>query len=322
MSHNELTLDAKAAEIINKKPFLWELKLYSIFLEKHFLKSQLDLSNEKSLRGIVQSKFSDLLLIDMNEFKKELTSFLEERYDSCQNAMINFDDNYFPQNNEIAFGPPGRPGSPDRINTISIKFAAEYRNIGRQWIESKAIFDSIERHFLRIDDGDPNFNLLNFYRHIILKGIATQRCAMMRFENFTPHVSRAANLTPGKVRYDLPFSSPLPSSVNLEDLAMELRREIEELQLADDSSPSGINFQSPAVESYDEILKWIGLFDRISKNDLKKKLLPLGCLVGSFVDEINEKSLDMYDDYALTELGDGFAVNKDAVYAILNAAKD
>lgn len=66
-----------------------------------------------------------------------------------------------------------------------------------------------------------------------------------------------------------------------------------------------------------DILAWIATQDRVSVAVLRSHLLPLDLLPSAFIDELNERALDLTGEIALEEFGDEITIVKKVLFAVI-----
>lgn len=71
------------------------------------------------------------------------------------------------------------------------------------------------------------------------------------------------------------------------------------------------------VTSLSQVLAWLVTQERVPIAGLRERLLPLDQFPGAFIDEINEKALDLVGDLALEEFGDEVIVTKDVCFKVI-----
>jgi hypothetical protein len=71
------------------------------------------------------------------------------------------------------------------------------------------------------------------------------------------------------------------------------------------------------VTSLSQVLAWLVTQERVPIAGLRERLLPLDQFPGAFIDEINEKALDLVGDLALEEIGDEIIVTKEVCFQVI-----
>jgi hypothetical protein len=71
------------------------------------------------------------------------------------------------------------------------------------------------------------------------------------------------------------------------------------------------------VTSMSQVLAWLASQERVSIAGLRERLLPLDQFPGAFIDELNERALDLTGDVALDESGEEIIIAKEVLSEVI-----
>lgn len=92
------------------------------------------------------------------------------------------------------------------------------------------------------------------------------------------------------------------------------KRELPEA--ADELIKNAENIAS-TVASLSQVLAWLVTQERVSLAALRSQLLPLDQFPGAFIDELNERALDLTGDIALEESGEEIIIAKEVLFEVI-----
>lgn len=92
------------------------------------------------------------------------------------------------------------------------------------------------------------------------------------------------------------------------------KRELPEA--ADELMTNAENIAS-TVASLSQVLAWLVTQERVSLAALRSQLLPLDQFPGAFIDELNERALDLTGDIALEESGEEIIIAKEVLFEVI-----
>lgn len=305
-----LNISPKALEIASNKSRFWEYYLYVQLLSDELNEARFALQDETLTRERLTSKYRALIDENLNDAIVEILNHAKSELDIVRNAATSM-GNYLPKNHEDAFGPPGISGDPGKLKILSKKYSNDYFDMGRRWVEMKAIFDVVDQCFSKVKVNDPRKSIVEELGNQCLNIIGTQKAFMSQMDGLGPFILKAVNAnTAGnttKQTYQLSGAE-----IDLEDTRREVRLDNEKYRKTTNSNFPIVKSSeiSRDFDSIIDVYTWLASRDDVLKIDLRRHLLPLSLLIGAVVEDINEKALEISGDLALIESGEVFEINR------------
>jgi len=316
MNLRNRNISPKALEIASNKSRFWEYYLYVQLLSDELNEARFALQDETLTRERLTSKYRSLIDENLNDAIVEILNHAKSELAIVRNVAISM-ENYLPKHNEDAFGPPGISGDPGKIKILSKRYANDYFDMGRRWVEMKAIFDVVDQCLSKVKVNDPIKSIIEELGNQCLNIIGTQNAFMLHMDGLGPFILKAvnANVAGNTTKQTYQFSR----EINLEDTRREVILDNKKFEKTIKSNcPSAKSSEiSRDFDSIIDVYTWLASRDDVLKIDLRQHLLPLSLLIGAVVEDINDKALEISGDLALIESGEVFKINRSILNEIL-----
>lgn len=324
----QLGFSEKASHYITDKPRLWEYSLMAQCADDEI--SAIDIALEQGLR--VKSHHSSRIK-SIKGLSDLVTVFDDIREDIT--TIRKFGEFFYeisPDKNEQAFGPPGQPGNSLLIQMLAKRCANKYYEIflyaQRMELELSEFHIFLERNkeyrsetFLimcHATEAVLNYCIKN---SIYLNNILKNYGAWLRIfvDNYLSNKEEESVI----LKIDC---------IGLEECLVELEKVTKHVDSQqpfdgmekktnanstnDFKNQSQIDTNTKSGKSLNDVIIYICEKNKISKSNLRDMLLPHNYFPSSFIDRINEVTLDFAGEIAIEEANDFILVNQDVINKI------
>jgi len=324
----------KSISIINKKESLWEYSLMSQLIQEEVEFNKIALSQSQGVEIEPKLKFESIR--NFNDLV-DIHNLINNDKSDYQSISVNMIKPISPEANQAAFGPLGVRGNP-----FLLKIAAKRASV---FCFELAIFSRKMESRLSKLDYFVNTNLSS--RNTKWKLSCDALKAMMTwslkninyavsffedqariFKSFAEnHRAGIAQKTQfpfnvGAIYYDeyLEIYNKASQYFIYEIKPDELRKKVKAETIAPNikdkiSTENSIDLKSPAA-----VIEYLSGLNCINKDYLRDILLPLGYFPDSFIDEINERSLDIAGEIAIESADVLIKINQEIFVKTIEAA--
>lgn len=308
MNSLKLNFSDEALSIESQRSKYWEYLLFSQFLEddissfKKIIDKNGSMSNGFSFKNIKNnSDIGDIFL----EFGRDLDKLLKFVDLYCE--MV-------PKNYPAAFGSAETPASPDEIKMLSSKVANLYYEVSLFLIDK----NNYRKIFLKFSEKnfDPDDELHKLAIVAIKKSNDYLCIASTSIKNsldiyakyIKDLVCAATSGLPSNGKHYVDISLGQKEALN----AVQAAKNLLECRVNSDKFCEAAKFSS-----INEILKWLATHSKITLAELRIVLLPLDFFPSAFINDINERALDLTGVVALEDDGTTVVVQQEILLEVI-----
>lgn len=326
MQSDLVKFSEKSNRIVTEKNKYWEHWLCIQLLEEELLSVR---SALKDVDLLVQNSFYRFSNLVMNDSFSEIVYLFRQNTTYYQANHQNFDAKYNPDNNVEAFGPPGEPGDPFKINAYCQRYASDYYECKYRYIELKSMFYAIDDFFLNLKNHDEKKSLIKDLSDACLGTISLFEAQILFMEGFGSFIRNAIEDAKNgggakTYKWNSIDKSPEVMRDNLRhefnNLHFTNSRSINYFEKTENQSANGVADFSAAVstQTQKELLVWLSTQDCVPLVMLRQKLLPLGLMPSALINDMNERAFVVAGEPALVEEAGTVTVQRSVLLQVLS----